>query len=784
MTRGRGSPAWARHPCPPGGDAALEVVAAARAHDCRLTADGSARCASVRGRVVEAWAAVMRVGLRTSRDLLPLLALAAVWCVLAGAAFAGVTIRSAVRSQDRLLQRASEVSTVLADAGRAEALAAAIGDPKTNPASLDLMRAELADLALRIHNQAVGWNQQLSPGASSALSSAGSSADSAVVSPSGRTATVVAGTAPGTGLGSGTDPEFASVVERVGPLLIDLSLQFSATAGRAAAPDARLAPGQLLRGNLDGDYLVLRAQAVAVHDALRAAAADADRRWSWVVSVVLSVTATVGIAVSWLLLGPIRRRLARQRRDAARAQAAREQALGTVGRVLDCLDVPVLVVDADGSHLDANAAAVAQFGFLDSPRTPVAALPEVLFVSSDGNDVGWDHLPVEHVLRTATAVSTLVSVPSVPGDAKTPDRPAVTRFSVTVHPVTDPDGRVLGAVASFQDITDLHARAEHHARHAAQLATIRQATSAILRQDDARAAVCDAARAVCEAAVALLFEDDGHGDLVCTAAAGADVFGMRLPINGRSMTAMTFAQARPHTANSLDGERDLDRQAVNTLARGCGQPINAGAWIPVTTAGRCRAVLAVAFTDVQPVTEHLPTLEVLAGEAAVALDRQDLIRRLAQDAEIDPLTGAANRRAWDVHLADAVQAAHRNGADLTLVMLDLDHFKTYNDTHGHQAGDALLRQCVNAWRQTIRPEDILARYGGEEFAVLLTSCNSTHAAAVADKLRRAMPAGQTCSAGIATLAAGETPHALLGRADRALYQAKSAGRDRAVLAQA
>lgn len=690
---------------------------------------------------------------RTSRELLlPAVVVLAVWCVFVGAAVAGIAARTAVGAQDQLLQRASEVSIVLADAGRAEALVAAIGDPKTNPATLDEMRAELAGLARSIHVQSVAWRGQLD-----------------------------ASSGAGPATGSGTDPTFAAAVRRRGPQLLELANHFADTAGRAASPQAQVAPGQLLRGSLDGDYSVLRSQAVAVHAAIRASAGAADERWSRLVSVVLTATATAGIALTWLMLGPVRRRLARQRRDAARAHAARDEALNAVRRVLDALDVPVLVVDARGVHVDANACALARFGFLRAERTLLADLPEELFLSADGHPIGWRELPIAHVLRTNAAVSTLATLCSSTPSAAAVTPPVEVRYSVDVQPVNDVDGRVLGAVASFQDITALHARAEHHARHAAQLAIIREATSAILRQDDARAAVCEAARAVAGAAFATLFEDDGHGDLVCTASAGADAFGMRMPINGRSITAATFAQARSHTANALDSERNLDREAVAALSRACGQPVNAGAWIPVTTAGRCRAVLALGFTQPQPVDDYLPTLEVLAGEAAVALDRQDLIRRLAQDAEIDPLTGAANRRAWDTHLNRAVEDAAASGRPLSLIMLDLDHFKNYNDTHGHPAGDALLRRVSSAWRDRLRPGDVLARYGGEEFVALLPDCSLHDAHKIADDLRRLVPDPQTCSAGVAQYVPGEDPLPFVGRADTALYRAKRDGRNRTVL---
>jgi diguanylate cyclase (GGDEF)-like protein len=113
-------------------------------------------------------------------------------------------------------------------------------------------------------------------------------------------------------------------------------------------------------------------------------------------------------------------------------------------------------------------------------------------------------------------------------------------------------------------------------------------------------------------------------------------------------------------------------------------------------------------------------------------------------------------------------------------MLDLDHFKAYNDTHGHQAGDRLLKAAAAAWREVLRPGDLLARYGGEEFVAVLADCPPQEARAVAERLRRSTPSGETCSIGVATWDGAEAVDALVRRADEALYAAKRAGRDRVV----
>jgi diguanylate cyclase (GGDEF)-like protein len=117
-------------------------------------------------------------------------------------------------------------------------------------------------------------------------------------------------------------------------------------------------------------------------------------------------------------------------------------------------------------------------------------------------------------------------------------------------------------------------------------------------------------------------------------------------------------------------------------------------------------------------------------------------------------------------------------------MLDIDHFKRFNDAHGHQAGDRLLREIAQTWRAQLRASDILARYGGEEFALVSPAWPLTAATAVLARVRAATPRGQTCSAGLAVFTGSESAEQLVARADAALYEAKAQGRDRTIVAAA
>jgi diguanylate cyclase (GGDEF)-like protein len=163
---------------------------------------------------------------------------------------------------------------------------------------------------------------------------------------------------------------------------------------------------------------------------------------------------------------------------------------------------------------------------------------------------------------------------------------------------------------------------------------------------------------------------------------------------------------------------------------------------------------------------------------------QDQASRLEAVAHSDALTGAANRRTWDLVLPQAMAAATRSGAEVAVAILDLDHFKRFNDRLGHQAGDRLLAEASARWQSLLRAGDLFARYGGEEFCVLLTGCTAEEGAATLERFKVATPYGQTFSAGLAMWDRLETPEHLLGRADGALYQAKHGGRNRIVLAEA
>jgi diguanylate cyclase (GGDEF)-like protein/PAS domain S-box-containing protein len=166
----------------------------------------------------------------------------------------------------------------------------------------------------------------------------------------------------------------------------------------------------------------------------------------------------------------------------------------------------------------------------------------------------------------------------------------------------------------------------------------------------------------------------------------------------------------------------------------------------------------------------------------IEAEREKLLGEVQDMARQDALTGLPNRRCLHELMPREMARARRNQSPLCLAIVDIDHFKGYNDTHGHLAGDEVLRACAREWDGVLRGEDTLVRFGGEEFLVLLPDTELGQAAEIVERLRRQTPMEQTCSAGLARWDFAESIDDLLRRADEALYLAKAGGRDQ--LAQA
>ena len=236
-------------------------------------------------------------------------------------------------------------------------------------------------------------------------------------------------------------------------------------------------------------------------------------------------------------------------------------------------------------------------------------------------------------------------------------------------------------------------------------------------------------------------------------------------------TAMTTASAYSGSLQSASGdlEQDISTEALQSLAN--------------------RLLLE---TRVMQDTNRALEQKLEASRDDIAALQRDLddVRR---ESRLDPLTKIANRKSFDEGLETAVAEAQSGHQPLCLLIADIDHFKTFNDTYGHQTGDQVLRLVAMTIKSNIKGKDLAARYGGEEFVAILPSTDLEGAVIVAENVRRAIQAKEllkrstneklgriTASFGVAAFRPSDTPSSLLERADRCLYAAKHAGRNKVV----
>jgi diguanylate cyclase (GGDEF)-like protein len=292
----------------------------------------------------------------------------------------------------------------------------------------------------------------------------------------------------------------------------------------------------------------------------------------------------------------------------------------------------------------------------------------------------------------------------------------------------------------------------------------------LARLGDARERATKAILELSGADYVLLIEPSGENGAAATGTAGIERDGdyARLLESTRVRAAMSDGKAA--FTVGLDGRED----GVCGLAGAASVLFE-----PLLLDERSVGVLVIVWHErVRELPERKATfLGMLANEAAVAIDRETLLSRLEYLSRRDELTGLLNRRVFAEELERQIELSRVEHRPLAFVMLDMDHFKAYNDEHGHQAGDRLLRTAAAAWTAALREHDTIARYGGEEFAAILPNCTLAAGFAVAEQLRRVLPSGVTCSAGVAALTDGASSTDLIGRADRALYEAKRTGRN-------
>jgi two-component system cell cycle response regulator len=303
----------------------------------------------------------------------------------------------------------------------------------------------------------------------------------------------------------------------------------------------------------------------------------------------------------------------------------------------------------------------------------------------------------------------------------------------------------------------------------------------------------DALRAVTDASLELLPGDHASIRLVdasstqllsgARSGTGRDTPVVRLGV-GEGVSGWVLANGKP--ARVIDAHEDPRFKPVP------GQGFSIGSMVaePLISEGATIGILSVSSPEVAAFSETDELLARLLANCSVGSIQRARLERLAVT---DDLTLAYNNRYLPARLLEEMERARRSGDALSVLLIDLDHFKRVNDTHGHAVGDQVLRGFVERVRMATRRVDLLVRRGGEEFVLIMPATTAREASIIAERVRgqvseRPIEVGearvqQTASIGVATWDGRETPQALEKRADAAMYVAKEEGRDRVVVSR-
>ena len=265
---------------------------------------------------------------------------------------------------------------------------------------------------------------------------------------------------------------------------------------------------------------------------------------------------------------------------------------------------------------------------------------------------------------------------------------------------------------------------------------------------------------------------------------GIDVFG----VSNGAAALVSLTRTRPHVVIAHTATRGLRiKELAKMLAQSDdGIPLIMTGSEPSTVAIRCAAIVEGAFDYFELPAE----LDLLIEKTLQAVMLRQKIDRLRADADLDSLTGLANRRRFRVALAGEVERWRRYRVPCALLMLDIDHLKSVNDGFGHPVGDIVIRQIAQTLKEVSRDNDTAARLGGEEFAMLLAGVDLQRAVAAAERLRSVLGKKRVEGVGTVTVSIGvagcpenaTSERMLYSASDGALYVSKNAGRDRVSVA--
>jgi diguanylate cyclase (GGDEF)-like protein len=424
-------------------------------------------------------------------------------------------------------------------------------------------------------------------------------------------------------------------------------------------------------------------------------------------------------------------------------------------------------------------------------------------------EVGQGHLG--HVLRSKKALSVEPLAASAAAGLPWVRGPYAAR-ALRVLPLNDED-RLIGLVAcdkSEEDsfgldeigvLDDLGRLLTQHAQRAAKLKEMDQrvvrtqrlyeATKALGTEMDYQA-LLEAfggmlSNLVASDSWALGMRDEKGGALLRKAGAGyAEGAPLEMSLDRATAVAGTLAEKE----GAIISNRSHGSQVPAVLLEGLRGEAQHFLLAPLRIGGSLTGVLKLDRSDPPFDEEEGEVAFIFASQAALALEHARLYSDTKERATTDGLTGLYNHRYFQERLAAEIQAAERKSRPLTLALTDIDFFKKFNDTFGHQEGDVVLRKVAQLCKEQVRGSDIVCRYGGEEFVVILPECDVVEARTVMDRLRAysatnliggsgPMATPITISIGLATYPqCGKEPREIIHAADEALYKAKHSGRNK------
>lgn len=461
-------------------------------------------------------------------------------------------------------------------------------------------------------------------------------------------------------------------------------------------------------------------------------------------------------------LGSARRRLAEQVAELEALRVAAELGHRRFRSVFDDSPVGIALADEHGRLVEANEALC---GLLGRPWEQIEGCHLGEFTHPD------DATAVAHPAQVVQ--ESRDGVRRVEQRYVRPDGDVVWAW-LTVRDVAGPAGEVW-TLAHVQDVTERKETDEELIRSREGLRASVEIARAAQHGADPRPLVLQSIASLAHVSTVSLLEPIGEDHLAVTATSGVEnLVGVTIDLDEPSATAHVWHTGEPLFAsvadeNPLVGRELMEQSGASSLL-----------WQPVGLDGHVSAILALGWDDrLGGVSESERTaVEAIAAETAMALHSERMRQQLELTVVTDSLTGLLNRRGWDEQTLALVRQSQRTDEPFTIALADLDHFKAYNDTHGHMEADQALVAFAAEARRSLRVVDVIARWGGEEFAIALRDTTREQAAVTLERLRRTMPEGLTCSIGYAEVRPGETVSEVLRRADAALYRAKRNGRDR------